>query len=161
VSTIKRYKKPGGFRQLLTLVETSPTAKREQLLKIVETEDATWADELRKRMITATKYFTWSPEAIEKVVQTIPHETWPKALFSLPAEERQKLFTALIKFMPHTKQKDMVLYMEGLKPSMGEVESAQIFIVKKMREMQANGDFKPERFDPNLTLEGLDKLLAS
>ena len=159
MSTLKRYRKAGGFKQLLNLIESSTSAKKEQLLKLISVEDKRWAAEIEKRMLTLTKVLSWKLEAIEKVLLLIPEQTWPKALFHLPEAERQKWFVDLIKFQPQNKQKQLQDYFSSLKPSSGEVEAAQLLIIKKIREMQLAGDFRPEHFDPNLSLEGLDRVL--
>ena len=159
MSTLKRYRKPGGFKQLLVLIETSATPKRDQLMKIVASEDKSWFDELSRRMLTAEKIFSWEPEAIERVLQLIPDQTWPKALFHLPQADRDKLFQALIKFQPQHKQKQLLEYIAELKPAPGEIDAAQTFIIKKVRELQIAGDFRPEKFDPSLSLDGLDRLM--
>jgi hypothetical protein len=143
----------------MALVETSPGPKREQLMKIINNEDKNWSAELTKRMLTAEKFFSWGPEAVEKILSQIPEQTWPKALFHLPEGERMTMFQELIKFQPVHKQKQMLEYISTLKPSQGEIDAAHVFIFKKVRELQASGDFRPERFDPNLSMDGVDRLM--
>ena len=159
MSTLARYRKPGGFKQLLILIETSTTAKREQLLKIVGQEDKRWAEELTKRMITAQKIFLFPSEAIEKIMQTIPEQTWPKGLFHMNEEERQKLLVALLQFLPVHKQKAVQDYIATLKPTPGEIEAAHSLMVKKARELQAAGELKLEKFDASLVMEGIDRMV--
>ncbi|MGE0762333.1 MAG: FliG C-terminal domain-containing protein [Bdellovibrionales bacterium] len=159
MSTLKRYRKPGGFKQLLILLETSPATKKEQLLKIVAAEDKRWAGELEKRILTMNKILSWKIEVVEKIMQLIPEQTWPKALFHLSPDDRQKLFVQLIQFLPQTRQKQMNESLAGLAPTPGEIEAAHLLIIKKVREMQANGDLKLEQFDANLNLDGIDKVL--
>lgn len=160
MSMLKRYRKAGGFKQLLNLIETSTTAKKEQLLKLIAVEDKKWATEIEKRMLTFPKVLTWKIEAIEKIILQIPEQTWPKSLFHLPEADRKKWFSELINFQPQNKQKHLQDYFSSLAPSPGEVEAAHLLIVKKIREMQIAGDFRPEHYDPNLSLEGVDKVLV-
>lgn len=160
MSMLKRYRKAGGFKQILNLIETSTSVKQEQLLKLIAVEDKRWASEIEKRMLTFTKILSWNPEAVEKILSQIPEQTWPKALFHLPEAERQQRFGELIKFQPQNRQKQLQDYFGGMKPSAGEIEAAQLLIVKKVRDMQAAGDFRPEQFDPNLALDGVDKVLV-
>lgn len=128
-------------------------------MKIIGNEDKNWSAELTKRMLTAEKVFSWGAEAIEKILSQIPEQTWPKALFHLSEPDRMKLFNDLIKFHPVSKQKQMLEYIGSLKPAPGEIDAAHVFIFKKIRELQASGDFRPERFDPNLSMDGVDRLM--
>lgn len=159
MSTLARYRKPGGFKQLIVLVETSARAKRDQIMSIVTKENPHWASELNKRCLSMDKVLSWPVETVEKILQTIPEQTWPKALFHLEPDVRLKKFKELIQFHPIHKQTQLVDYFSSLKPSVGEIDAAHIHIYKKIREMQASGDFRPERIDPNLVMAGLERMV--
>ena len=52
MSMISRYKRPGGFVQLLSLIETSTAAKKEKFLEIVRSESESWANAIEQRVLT-------------------------------------------------------------------------------------------------------------
>ena len=59
MSVLNRYKKPGGFRQLLQLIETSQPVKQQKLLEVVEKEDPQWADLIRQKKIDPDMVLSW------------------------------------------------------------------------------------------------------
>ena len=159
MSSLARYKKPGGFKSLLMLIESSNQKKKDQLLGIVEQEDPRWAKEIRDRMLTIDKVLAWDGETIEKVVGTLPANSWVTALFHLEEGPRKEQIENITKFMGSTRQREVLDSAGELTPSPGEVEAAQLLIIKKVRDMQAAGEFRPEQYDPLLTLSELDQLV--
>lgn len=59
MSILARYRKPGGFLQLLKLIETSQPAKQEKLLDVVEKEDPRWAELIREKKLTSEMILSW------------------------------------------------------------------------------------------------------
>ncbi len=62
MSVLARYRKPGGFKQLLQLIETSQPLKQEKLLEVVEKEDPRWAEMIREKKITPEMVLSWKPD---------------------------------------------------------------------------------------------------
>lgn len=69
MSILARYRKPGGFRQLLQLIETSQPAKQEKLLEVVEKEDPRWAEMIREKKITPEMVLSWKPDQLVVVFE--------------------------------------------------------------------------------------------
>lgn len=61
MSILARYKKPGGFKQLLQLIETSQPVKQAKLLEAIANEDPGWADLIQEKKITAEMVLQWDP----------------------------------------------------------------------------------------------------
>lgn len=156
MSTIARYRKPGGFKQLLLLIEASGRKKQDQLLSIVRKENPLWADALCERLLTIDKVFSWSGEAIEKVISNIPEQTWVQAFFHLPESERSEMLGKVTQFLSNAKQRQIHDLLQVSQPSAGEVEAAQLMIIKKVRDLQAAKDFRPQDIDPRLALDDLE-----
>ncbi len=159
MSALARYRKPGGFKQLLTLVETSVPSKQKTLMGIVEKEDPRWAKEIQKRLLTFEKILSWPPETVEKVFSFVPQSTWMQALFSMDEARRREVLQSVIQFHGATAQRQIQDNFSILSPSPGEIQAAQLIVIKKLRELQASGEFRPERFDQDLSLEGLDRFV--
>lgn len=64
---LDRYKKKGGFHQLLQLLETSPSAKREQFLTLIGGENPVWEDALRRRVLTITRVYGWESQYLAEI----------------------------------------------------------------------------------------------
>lgn len=158
MSTLARFRRPGGFKQLLTLVETSATKKQNQLLTVVGQEDSRWAAELKKRLLTIDKILSWDAQQIDLIFSHLPEKIWLTALGHIPKETRVELVKKITQVQTHTRQRQIADLHETLTPTVGEIEAAQGIVVKKVRELQASGEFRPERIDPNLAVDGLDRL---
>ena len=69
MSILARYRKPGGFVQLLKLIETSQPPKQEKLLEAVEKEDAEWAQLIRVKKLTPDMVLSWEPETLTLIFE--------------------------------------------------------------------------------------------
>ena len=61
MSMIDRYRKKGGFVQLLNLIETMGKDKQEKFLKMIGDESPNWSVEIRKRLLSIDKILSWNP----------------------------------------------------------------------------------------------------
>ena len=64
MAMLDRYKKTGGFNQLLTLLETCGPQKKVKFLEIIRLEDPRWADALEAKMIDLKRFLKWNDSAI-------------------------------------------------------------------------------------------------
>ena len=160
MSTLKRYKKPGGFKQLLYLIELSNEKKKEQLLKVIEAEDASWADLIKERMLTIDKVFQLDGEVLEQIISKIPEQTWVKALFHLEDAPRKELFSRITQFISHAKRVQLEADVSEMDPAPDQIVAAQILIIKTARGLQETGDLPLEKFDNLLTIRELDSLVS-
>lgn len=155
---LDRYRKSGGYLQLLTLIETSPMSKQEKFLSLIKEESPAWEAELSKRRLSFKRILTWENQAIGEIVPRVPEKILGTALWPLSAEEKAK-FMALVS--PSQKRKlDEVLAMNP--PSDGEIVTCQIKVIQEVREMFQSGHLRYEKVDPELIIpenieEGLNK----
>jgi flagellar motor switch protein FliG len=77
---LDRYKKKGGFFQLLQLLETSPTTKREQFLTLIAGESPVWEEALRKRILTITRVYSWEGQYLVEIFTRVHPTTLAYAL---------------------------------------------------------------------------------
>ncbi|MCB0412944.1 MAG: hypothetical protein KDD50_01340 [Bdellovibrionales bacterium] len=159
MSTLARYKKRGGPKQLLYLLENSDKAKRDKLLDIVAKESEVWADFLEERLLTFEKFITWEPEMIDKVLGQLPSDSWVKSICGYESEQKQSLFERMTTFLSSGKKSVLQEDISEMTPSSGEIEAAQLLIIKKARELQEGGLIKPEEKDPLLKLQDLDNII--
>lgn len=158
--TLARYRKKGGFRQLLLLVESSNLKKQQSLLNVVESEDPAWANKIRERMLTLEKFFEWDAEDIERVLAELDPGIWVKAMFIWPGlEERQSRVEKACQFMTRARQNEILAHLAELQPKPAEVESAKLMIIKKARDLQSAGYITPESKDPSAALKDLEDII--
>ncbi len=69
MSILARYRKPGGFKQLLQLIETSQPVKQAKLLEVVAKEDPKWADLIKAKRINPEMVLSWKPEELAVIFE--------------------------------------------------------------------------------------------
>src|SRR5687768_10826919 len=95
MSMLSRYRKQGGFQQLLQLIETCTSQKREQLLKLIEAEDPAWAKLINTKMVTLEKVFSWDASHVAEVTSQLVPRTLAVLLHGLPKEALDKSTLAM------------------------------------------------------------------
>ncbi len=155
---IDRYKKKGGFAQLLNLIETSSKDKQEKFLKIIEDENPTWAKALRQKILSVARFFTWDDNSVAEVVATLNDLT--VAIISLGIDEKQK--EKIFKMMDHSRKRKVDFIVEEKKPNANEVSTAFMQLLTEVRKMVNEGYLKLDKIDPELHWDSTfeDKLIA-
>lgn len=148
MSMLSRYRKPGGFQQLLLLLETCAAPKRDQLLKLIEAEDQAWAKLISTKMITIEKIFSWDALHVSEVTTQIVPRTLAILLYGLPQEYFDK---STITMSPLKKREVESIYQEQ-SPSPGEVEAARIKLLSKVRELENTGSLNLAQIDPDVSI---------
>ena len=149
MSMLARYRKAGGFQQLLLLIETCTQQKRQQLLKLIEAEDPSWAKLITTKMVTLEKVFSWDPMHISEVTTQIVPRTLAILLHGLPRETFDKATTT----MPPMKRREIESLYEEQSPNASEVEAARIQLLTKVRELEDSGRLNLAQIDPAISLK--------
>ncbi|MCB0349114.1 MAG: hypothetical protein KDD37_09765, partial [Bdellovibrionales bacterium] len=124
MSAIARYKKKGGFTQLLELIETSGVSKQEKFLSLIEAESPAWARAIREKMLSVDKIFAASDEVIKEIFTDLKELTIATASFGFGPEKLDKI----MKNMGHTKQRKIQEQINLIKPGDGEITTSYIQI---------------------------------
>lgn len=155
---LDRYKKKGGFYQLLQLLETSPTAKREQFLKLIEAESPAWEEALRKRVLTVNRVYGWESQYLVEIFSRVQPLTLANALHGSPQEQIDQLLGCL---PPISKRKITDLMAES-NPSPGEKSSCIVRLLSEVRGFVSQGIIRLEKVDPELHVpENIEEVLNS
>ena len=150
MSMIARYKKAGGFVQLLKLIETSGKAKQEKFLKIIEDEDKVWVDAIKKRMLTMERVLGWKEEALAEIFSRLPDITLAITYHCLTSEEWNKITSTFA----HSKKRHLTdIIDEQKQPSDAEKSTAIVNILTEVRSMIAEGRVRLDEVDPELIIE--------
>jgi flagellar motor switch protein FliG len=147
MSMLARYRKPGGFEQLLSLIETRDSKKRDQLLKVIEQESPNTAECLRQKMLTIERVFSWDTLELKVIISEVPEKVLALACHGLGSEAREIVRGNLMR----VQVDEFDSYFDGVKPPQGQIEAAFIHIVQKVREMDKKGAIALDQIEPDLT----------
>lgn len=158
MSMLDRYKKKGGFIQLLNLMETCGTQKQEKFLKMIEDEDMGWAEAVKAKMLTIKKIFGWDDNTVAEIVGTLNDMTVSLTLFGVDADAKEKI----LKTLNHSRKRKIEEDMAERKPTPAEISTAFVQVLTQVRKMIADGFLYLEKVDPAMVVnsEFEDQLLA-
>lgn len=158
MSMIERYRKRGGFVQLLNLIETTSGPKQEKFLKLIADESPAWEAEVRKKMLTLERMATWPTNFLMEFLPQIPAMAIGLAIHPLPADKRE----AFMKALSHMEKKKVEEFLNEKKPTAGEVAASQVRIINEVRASVSTGRLKFDKFDAALAIpEDIEEQLAS
>jgi FliG C-terminal domain len=146
---LDRYRKPGGFAQLLSLIETCGPQKQEKFLEIVRTEDARWADAVRVKMLDMHRIYNWNDETLAEIVGTLQDLTLGIALTAAPENVRERIN----KLLTHARKRKIDDLMSGKAPTPGELATMHIKIIETVRKMAHDGFIRFDKVDPQLYMD--------
>lgn len=154
---LDRYKKKGGFNQLLQLLETSPSAKREQFLSLISSESPVWEEALRKRILTINRVYGWEGQYLVEIFSRVQPLTLANALYGTPGADVDKLLGCL---PPISKRKITDLMAES-NPTPAEKATCIGRMLSEVRGFIAQGIIRLEKVDPDLSVpENIEEVLA-
>lgn len=148
MAMVDRYKKSGGFVQLLQVIETCGPKKREQFMKIINEETPKWGEAIMAKMLSFEKIIGWKPEAIMEIAAQINPLAFGTALKSLPQEKFDE-FAA--KLGPQERRKFETQYKEGT-PAPNEISACVMKVINETRLLFVAGTLKYDKIDPELAI---------
>ncbi|UYL09945.1 hypothetical protein B9G69_005065 [Bdellovibrio sp. SKB1291214] len=153
---LDRYKKKGGFFQLLQLLETSPTTKREQFLTLIAGENPVWEEALRKRILTIGRVYGWEGQYLVEIFSRVQPMTLAYALHGNPDEQIEQLLSCL---PPISKRKITDLMAEAA-PTPAEKGTSISKMLTEVRGFVSQGIIRLEKVDPELHIpENIEEIL--
>ncbi len=157
MSMIDRYKKSGGFLQLLQVLETCGPQKKEKFLKLIQEESPVWAEALEKKMLSMERIFKWDANTIAEIMVRMPEVTLAVALKGFSKEQVETIFKT---FSASQKRRIEDLSSEK-NPNPGEIAAAFMKIMEEIRAMVKNGYLRFDKFDPDLIVpDGIEEKLG-
>ena len=149
MSMLTRYKKSGGFKQILQLIETSGKVKQKKFLKMIRDEDPVWADEIEKKMLTFERILGWNEQVLAEIFsrQKDINLAICKHVFS---SEQWETMSKTFSHSRHRKLDDLITEKE---PSSAEKSTALVSLLSDVRVMITEGFIRLEQLDPDLIIE--------
>lgn len=158
MSMLNRYKKPGGFVQLLKLIETFGPQKREKFMGLIESESPAWSDALKTRLLSLERIFSWDQLIISEVIARLPEKTVAFAMYGLSSENKDKVLSHLT----HADRRRLEVHLNENTPSEGEIAASMVKIIEQTRELMMTGLLRAENIDKEMVIdEKIEDILES
>lgn len=146
---LDRYRKSGGFAQLLSLIESFAPAKQEKFLSLIEEENPHWSKALKEKLLTMDRIMSWPADALAEIVPQVNPKNLGIALHGFKPEQIEKLYSGL----GHSERRKIEGEYELVKPSSGEIAATHFKMVDTVRQMVARGELRIEKYDPGLIID--------
>lgn len=146
MSMVIRYKKKGGFLQLLQVIETCNFKKQENFLKMIQEESPVWADALQQKMLTFDKILNWPIEAVLEVMTAAKPLTFAISIFSLDKNKQSDLLSRF----SHSEKKKIETVLSEVNPTPAEIQASMIKVVSETRQLVTQGMIRLEKVDASL-----------
>ncbi len=141
----------------MQLLETSPTAKREQFLGLIGGESPAWEEALRKRILTITRVYSWDGQYLVEIFSRVQPLTLANALHGSPQEEVDHLLSCL----PPISKRRITDLMAESSPSPAEKSTCISKMLTEVRGFVSQGIIRLEKVDPELHVpENIEELLS-
>lgn len=144
---LDRYKKKGGFLQLVNLIETSTKDKQEKFLSLIAIESAVWAEAVETKCLTLEKVLAWNTAYVAEVLPRLPHMQVAMIVGGIPARAPEIL--AILPYGDRKKVEDIVA-TKKITPAEFQLGCSKLF--EEIRKMTNEGLLKFENFDPSLAI---------
>ena len=158
MSMLNRYKKTGGFVQLVSLIETLGPAKQEKFLSMIQSEDANWMDAVKQKMLTVEKIFSWSDDVVSEIVRRLPTKSLASALKALKEDQVKKAYA----LMSNSEKRKIEDEMSSLSDKPEEAQANVFKLIETTRKMIIETDLRVDNFAPDMVIEeGIEAKLAA
>lgn len=158
MSMLNRYKKTGGFVQLVSLIETLGPNKQEKFLNMIQEEDAAWMDAVKQKMLTIDKIFSWSDDTVSEIVRRLPTKSLASAIKALKEDQVKKVFC----LMSNSEKRKIEDEIATLSDKPEEAQANVLKLIETTRKMITDTDLRVESFAPEMAIEeGIEAKLAA
>lgn len=150
MGTLDRYRRAGGFVQILSLIEGLNSAKQEKYLSLIAEESDVWAEAIRGKMLTVSKIMSWPEQAVAEIVKSMPTKTLAVLIKGLKPEDSEKV----LKFFSHSEKRKIDDEQAAFaKIGEGEIAAASVKLIELVRSMIKDGQIRLEKVDENLIIQ--------
>lgn len=157
MSMLARYKKPGGFLQLLSLIESFGAQKREKFMEMINAEDPVWAQALQTKMLSIDRLFKWPEQTITEIFRVLPTKNLACVMKGISKENADKI----LKYLSHAEKRKLEDEMGALDPKPDDVFASFVRVIEVTRKMIKERDIHLEKIDPDMMVpENFEEQLA-
>lgn len=83
---LERYKRAGGMKELVKLLESSPDSKKQKLMELIRAEDANFSLQVEARLLTWDHLKNAKPEILAEIIGLGPIPIVARAIVGEPEE---------------------------------------------------------------------------
>lgn len=145
---LDRYKKKGGFVQLLTLIESSGKTKQDQFLGLIAQENPTWEAAIRQKSLTLDKILSWPAAHLSEVLTRVQPLTLATAISGMPKEKVDVILACL----SISDKRKIQTVIDESKATPAEVSTCVMRIITETRGFITGGILKMDKVDPSLVI---------
>ncbi len=145
---VDRYKKSGGFIQLLQVLETCGPKKYDQFMNIITEEDPSWAEAIKEKMLSFDKILSWKPEVMLEVLANVNGLAFATAVKGLAPELQAKFLASL----SNQEKRKLETQLVDMRPTPVEVSSCMMKVISETRGLLTSGTLKAAKIDANLVI---------
>ncbi|MEK6773689.1 MAG: FliG C-terminal domain-containing protein [Bdellovibrionota bacterium] len=148
MAMLDRYKKKGGFIQLIVLIETSTKQKQEQFLSLIAKENPDWVEVIKSKTLTIDKILSWDSIYLSEIFSRVQPLTIAVALRNFPKPQMDKVLNCFIQ----SEQRKIQNIITETNPSPNEIQTCVMKLFAEVRELMKAGILKMEKIDPELVI---------
>jgi hypothetical protein len=148
MAMVDRYKKSGGFVQLLQVIETLGPKKQAQFMNIINEETPLWSAAIKSKMLTFDRIISWNSDALLEVIANVSSLAFVTALKSLSAED----YNLFCNKLSQVEKRKIELQYQDLNPDASQISSCVMKVVSEARNLFVNGTLKFEKVDIDLVI---------
>lgn len=148
MSSLQRYKKSGGFIQLLSLIETFGAEKKKKFIEMVEAESSVWADALREKMLSVERILNWPDQVMIEVFKNMQPKNLVFALEGISPEQKNRILA----FFSTAEKRRMTDILTESAPKPEEVAATLVKVVEQARKMLQERMLHADKFDASLVI---------
>ena len=148
-STLTRFRKKGGFMQLVQLIETCEPGKKENLIHLIASEDPGWAHLVRSKTLSVERILDWPQEILMEILPKLPPSITATLMLSTTDYIREKLE----KCIPRSQVLEIREAQDRLRVTAGEKFAASVKLFHVVREMETRGEINFATLDPLLMVD--------
>lgn len=146
---LDRYKKTGGFVQLVSLLETCGAQKREKFLEIIRKEDPRWARILEAKLIDLNRILSWNDAALAEVTGAMQEINVVALCTTLDEVQRNRMIATI----SHQNRLRFDELLANARPSQGEVATSVNKLIEVVRRLVADGVLRLDKIDMRLHID--------
>lgn len=149
MSILDKFKKTGGFQQLVQIIEVCEPAKQKAMLQLVGNEDPGWAHLVKVKALTYEKILKWPPNHLMETLYPLD-QTQLAALYQHSTAQQQELLFAALHHRQSREIQELALTNNF---SEEEFLSSKIRLIQSARECIISGRLDLSLIDPTLIIE--------
>lgn len=148
MAMLDRYKKKGGFVQLLQLIESSGKTKQEQFLALIAAESPAWEEAIRKKSLTLDKILSWNQVYLGEVLTRVQPLTLATAFNGMPKENVERILSCI----GISDRRKIQQVIDESNPTPAEISTCIMKIIMETRSMIQSGILKMDKIDPEMMI---------